>query len=48
MRPCWVPDGSVPPAVPAAAQLLDEITVVKDPAYLACASAEPTSTHTPG
>lgn len=44
----WVPGHATPPAVPAEAQLLDEIFVVKDPAKTACAAAEPTNTHTPG
>ncbi|WP_459802381.1 hypothetical protein [Herbidospora sp. RD11066] len=48
LRVYWAPGGSPPPAVPDEAQLLDEITVVKDPASPACESAKPTNTHTPG
>ncbi|WP_157518979.1 hypothetical protein [Herbidospora mongoliensis] len=36
IRVYWVPDGSTPPTIPAEAQLLDEIAVIKDPEKLAC------------
>ncbi|NAS23996.1 hypothetical protein GT755_20175 [Herbidospora sp. NEAU-GS84] len=48
IRVYWVPAGSRPPAIPAQGRVLDEITVVKDPARLACVSPEPTNADTPG
>ncbi len=48
IRVYWVPGGSRPPAIPPQGRILAEITVVKDPAKLACASPEPTNANTPG